>query len=77
MKNNNMPMSLIAIIIVIILISLFVESCIGADKYNNGICKLCGGNYVFKNAVGHRWSTNYVYVCDKCANMIEISTYYD
>ena len=76
MKNNNTPTSLIVIIIAILIVLLVVELCIGDDKYNNGICKLCGGNYVFQSAVGHYWSTNYVYACDKCGNMIEISTYY-
>lgn len=72
-----MLMSFIVIVIAILIVLFIVESCIGADKYNNGICKLCGGNYVFQNAVGHRWSTDYVYVCDKCGNLIEVSTYYN
>lgn len=78
MRNNDTSATFgfIAILIVAIIVLWIIESCVGASKYNGGICKLCGGNYVFQNAVGHRYETNYVYICDKCGNMIEVNTYY-
>ena len=44
-------------------------------KYNGGICTECGGHYVYQQSVGHAYSTDYVYICDKCGSMIELETY--
>lgn len=41
-------------------------------KYNDGVCKACGGHYVYEQAVGHRYSTSYLYRCDGCDAIIEI-----
>lgn len=44
-------------------------------KYNGGICTECGGRYVYEQAVAHRMDTDYIYICDKCGNMIELDSY--
>ena len=44
------------------------------DLWNDGYC-FCGGQWEYEQAVGHRWSTTYIYRCDKCGYMIEISDY--
>ena len=42
------------------------------DKlWNNGHCE-CGGTWEYEQAVGHRSSTSYIYVCDKCGKRIEM-----
>jgi len=41
------------------------------EKYNDGYCK-CGGNWVYTQAVGHNVSTGYIYVCDKCGDVVEL-----
>lgn len=41
------------------------------ETYNNGIHEGCGGHWVYETAVGHRYSTNFVYYCDKCGMTIE------
>lgn len=41
------------------------------EKYNDGHCK-CGGNWVYTQAVGHNVSTGYIYVCDKCGDVVEL-----
>ena len=74
--RRNFSWGYIGLLILIIIVLWFIESIIGADKYNNGICRNCGGTYVFQNAVGHHAITDYVYKCDKCGNLIEINTYY-
>lgn len=79
MYNRNhkpVPISFIAICIVILIILWLVESTIGYDKYNGGICRSCGGTYIFQQAVGHKYTTDYIYKCDKCGNLIEVNNYY-
>lgn len=75
-NKDKSTLSFISILIIIIIIFWFLESIVGANTYNNGICKNCGGHYEFQNAVGHHAVTDYVYKCDKCGNLIEINTYY-
>lgn len=40
-------------------------------QHNHGICK-CGGQYEFVQAVGHKFSTSYIYKCNKCGKIIEV-----
>lgn len=75
-KPSNYNGTFLGILIVLIIIVFLVQSCVSSNAYNNGICPRCGGNYVFKETVGHRYSTNYIYVCDKCGNLIESTTYF-
>lgn len=42
-------------------------------KWNGGHCDVCGGTWEYEQAVGHRSSTSYIYVCEKCGKRIEIS----
>ncbi len=43
------------------------------DKlWNNGHCDVCGGTWVYEQAVGHRSSTSYIYVCEDCGKRIEL-----
>ena len=75
-NHESLPLSFVAMLIALIVLLWIIESCIGAYRYNDGVCKLCGGKYVFQNAVWHRYETNYVYICDKCGHMIEVNIYY-
>lgn len=43
-------------------------------RYNNGICRDCGGEYKYDQAVGHYRSTTYIYKCNKCGNIIELDS---
>ena len=45
------------------------------ERYNNGICRDCGGEYEYDQAVGHYYSTTYIYKCDKCGNIVELKDY--
>ena len=41
--------------------------------WNNGICIECEkGHYQYKEAVGHKSSTSFLYECDNCGHMIEL-----
>lgn len=48
---------------------------IANNKWNNGICESCGGEYVYLQAVGHYIGTDYIYECNNCGKHIEIPKY--
>lgn len=41
-------------------------------KWNDGICTVCGGEYEYEQAVGHKSRTTYIYRCEQCGHMIEV-----
>lgn len=63
---------LVALILLIMFLWVQCEAAISNVEFNDGICS-CGGQYQYGNAVGHRYGTDYVYICDKCGKTIEIS----
>ena len=75
-SDSSATLIMIGILIVILLFLTVVRSCSSSTAYNNGICPICGGAYVFKETVGHRYSTNYIYICNKCGHLIESSIYF-
>ena len=75
-NDNGTPSSFIAILLAIILILLVINGIANYNKYNNGVCSWCGGTFKYEQAVGHRYETRYLYICDKCGRSIEISQYY-
>jgi len=40
-------------------------------EWNNGYCE-CGGHFEYEQAVGHQYSTSYIYKCDSCGKHIEV-----
>lgn len=76
-RNNNTSFEVIAIFAGILILFMIIGSIISADNFNNGICRACGGQYEFKNAIGHRYTTEYVYVCKQCGNLITTTSYYN
>jgi len=64
----------IFVLVVIVCILLGISSCSDTKSWNNGYCE-CGGKWKYQQAVGHRYSTSYLYKCDKCGEMIEIDDY--
>ena len=75
-RTSDIPWQFIALLILLIIIVLFIQSCASNNLYNNGICRICGGNYEFYQAVGHQYFTNYLYKCNKCGNIIEVNQHY-
>jgi len=76
-RNNDTNLEVIAIFAGILILLMIINSIISADNFNNGICRVCGGQYEFKNAIGHRYTTEYVYVCKQCGNLITTTSYYN
>ncbi len=70
---------IISIIVAILLFAAFffgiytIETKHEDKLWNNGRCDVCGGVWNYEQAVGHRYETSYIYVCDGCGKRIEIS----
>lgn len=67
---------MIFILIFIIFLSYSCSVTVSDYTYNNGIHKGCGGHWVYDTAVGHRYTTNFIYQCDKCGITVELSEKY-
>lgn len=71
--ENRKAQFLIGIILLIIFTSIFYVIsfyCNKAEinKWNNGICTECGGEYKFKNA----YNSSYFYACEDCDHVIKL-----
>lgn len=67
---------IIVIVLSIVAFLFFVHRCsVDHDNelWNNGHCNVCGSAWEYEQAVGHRASTSYIYVCKKCGKRIEIN----
>ena len=65
---------IIFLILIAIIIGLIIIGVNRDDKlWNNGHCPACGSEWKYEQAVGHYYSTSYMYVCNKCGRRIEIS----
>ena len=70
-SDDFLPSVLLLLIAVFILVfSFIIESTHDGKKWNDGHCE-CGGNLVYVQAVGHRYSTYYMYECDSCGQVHE------
>jgi DNA-directed RNA polymerase subunit RPC12/RpoP len=69
----------ITITLIILVIVAVIVGCIivGTNRdnklWNYGRCPVCGSEWEYEQAVGHYYSTSYMYVCNKCGRRIEIS----
>lgn len=58
------------IFIAVLMVILLISATFHDSKWNDGHCE-CGGNWVYDQPVGHQYSTNYLYECDKCGRVYE------
>lgn len=77
-RSHDTQASLIFIVVLIVFLFLLrsCSSALSAIMYNNGIHEGCGGHWVYDTAVGHRYSTNFIYQCDKCGMTVELDEKY-
>lgn len=61
-------------IILFIIAIVFLNVCCQNNKYNNGVHKGCGGHLIYQQAIGHRYSTSYIFKCDKCGEIMEFGS---
>ena len=66
-------LSIIGIVFIIAVFIGLVKCSMNQDEkqWNNGCCE-CGGHWEYEQAVGHQYSTTYMYKCDKCGKHIEL-----
>lgn len=76
MKKSETPIEYVLLLLGLLMICVFFNSCQSSISYNDGICSFCGGNWEYSNAVGHKYTTNYIYICDKCGRSIEVDRKY-
>lgn len=74
-KRGNISAEIIMLLLVVAVLIGVV--CWGSQTetaaWNNGYCPVCGTKYRYVQAIGHRYSTAYIYVCDTCNEHIEVS----
>ena len=59
--------------------AFLLDSCSKAEdleNWNGGYHEDCGGMWKYEQAIGHRYDTDYIYVCDKCGMRHEFEKYY-
>jgi hypothetical protein len=76
--EETMPIIMGIIITVLLIVGLYIfvdQLSIKQDNkiWNGGHCDVCEGKWEYEQAVGHRSTTSYIYVCSKCGKRIEIS----
>lgn len=67
---------IIATILIIIALVLGAKECSAKHDeklWNDGHCDVCGGTWKYEQAVGHRYNTAYIYICEDCGKRIEIN----
>ena len=76
-RNSSKEDGVIVLILVgILIVWLILNNIHSTSLYNDSNCPKCGGHYVFQTAVGHHYTTSYIYKCDNCGDLIEVSDYY-
>lgn len=61
----------VGVVLIFIAAVIWVGSSISDfNTWNGGYCS-CGGHWVYQQAVGHRYSTHYIYKCDTCGEIHE------
>lgn len=64
------PLVVPIIVLVIAMIVIGIDVSANAGQWNDGYCS-CGGRWRYQEAVGHRYSTTYIYKCDECGKVKE------
>lgn len=72
LRSCGIILFLIALLVGSFFFLFGTESCITEERWNNGCCNECGGEWVYEQAVGHQYSTQYLYHCEDCGNTIAI-----
>ena len=74
MNNWKQILASIGIVIGLIFIGGFFLLKADEKTWGDGTCPNCHVEWEYREAVGHRNSTSYIYECPKCHNKIEIFT---
>ena len=78
--GNETELKADIVMLIICIIAIFIiYSCgaiMSATTYNDGIHEGCGGHWVYETAIGHQYTTSYIYHCDKCGITVELNNKY-
>ena len=79
MRSDLVVPTIIWVFLIVCLITCLIVTNIennNSDKiYNNSVCIECGGHYEYQQTVGNGGQL-YIYICEKCDNLIKTSKYY-
>lgn len=79
MYNSDLDLKtegILGIVCIVLLIICWLGCTISDSvNWNYGIHDGCGGHWVYEQAVGHRFGTDYMYKCDKCGYRHEFTSY--
>lgn len=67
-------LKIIAGIIVIIALFVCCTPSTNIESYNDGIHENCGGTLIYQHSVGHKYTTSYIFKCDKCNALVEVDS---
>ena len=73
-KMNDIEITKLVICLIVVFVTavlLLVAPQIANNKYNEGICRNCGGHLELFDIVGTRTSPIYYYKCDSCGYMMQ------
>ena len=68
-------MKKVAYIILITFITIMLCACTDIDDTADGLCKNCGGTYVYEETLNFLTDTFYYYVCDTCGKETRTQTW--
>ena len=73
-QNNDLDIQSYLVLLAIFAAFWILSEIIGSIKdtanWNNGYHE-CGGEWTYQQAIGHKYSTKYLYECDKCGETYE------
>ena len=75
-SKKSLVFLLFPVVIAILVAIILFTDIASFNEYNNGICRDCGGNFIYQTAVGHQNSTRYIYICDNCGKLVETPVYH-
>lgn len=61
-----------ALFLLLIILLAIADNKADEKAWNNGFCE-CGGRWEYMQPIGHAYSTDYIYKCDKCGKTHEFS----
>lgn len=77
MSDNRARVLGVALVILFIGMVIFLGEWAENRIWNGGICNICEeGHWKFVQAVGHRYSTDYLYKCNHCGYTVELDKYH-
>lgn len=69
-------LGVLLVVILICIVCAMISSYHSKTEWNGGYHIYDNGKWEYQQAVGHRYSTYYMYKCSKCGKVVELDDYY-